>query len=475
MSRAAIVGGGVIGGGWAARFLLNGWDVAVFDPDPQAERKIAEVLANARRSLPALYDRALPPEGQLSFHADLASAVAGADWVQESVSERLELKLKVYDEITRAAPGVMIGSSTSGFRASELAQRGARVVVVHPFNPVYLLPLIELSGAPELCAGAAEVVRAIGMAPLTLRKEIDAFIGNRFQEAVWREALWMIRDGIATTAEIDDAIRLGFGLRWGQMGLFETYRIAGGEAGFASYLEQFGPSLAWPWSKLTDVPKLDAALIGAITSQSDAQSGSRSIRELERLRDDNLVGFIRALRHSGTAAGAVVLAHEASLPEGGEFRGLPITSARQVPQGWTDYNGHMNEACYLEAATWATDGLMQLIGADAAYISGGHSFFTVDTRVRYLDEVHAGDRLVITTQVLEGAGKRMRLFHRIWCGSGVEARLAATVETLMLHVDLDTRRSCSPLPAVAKALARLATEHAALPAEGAGGAVGDRG
>jgi len=146
-----------------------------------------------------------------------------------------------------------------------------------------------------------------------------------------------------------------------------------------------------------------------------------------------------------------------------------------VPQGWTDYNGHMNEACYLEAGTWATDGLMRMIGADAAYISGGHSFFTVDTRVRYLDEVHAGDKLTITTQVLDGSGKRMRLFHRIWCGTGEDKRLASTVETLMLHVDLTTRRSCAPLPAVAEALDKLSAAHAALPAEGAGGAVGDRG
>ncbi|NBB48556.1 carnitine 3-dehydrogenase [Rhizobium sp. CRIBSB] len=472
MSKAAIIGGGVIGGGWAARFLLNGWDVAVFDPDPEAERKIAAVLTNARRSLPSLYDRALPPEGRLTFHADLAGAIDGADWVQESVSERLEVKLRVYREISRNAPDLLIGSSTSGFKASELAYEGAKVVVVHPFNPVYLLPLIELSGDPALCAKAEILVRSIGMYPLTLRKENDAFIGNRFQEAVWREALWMIRDGYATTAEVDEAIRLGFGLRWGQMGMFETYRIAGGEAGFESYLAQFGPSLSWPWSKLTDVPELDDALVRQISSQSDAQSGMRSIRELEQLRDDNLVGFIRSLRYSGTAAGKVVLDHEAGLPEGGDYLGLPITSSRQVPQTWTDYNGHMNEACYLEAGSWATDGLMRRIGVDAAYISSGYSFFTVDTRLRYLAEVHAGDRLTITTQVLAGEGRKMRLFHRIWRGDGV---LSATIETLLLHTDLASRRSCPPMPAVADKLAELHAAHAGMLAEGAGGAVGDRG
>jgi len=151
--KAAIIGGGVIGGGWAARFLLNGWDVAVFDPDPEAARKIGAVLDRARASLPALYDRALPPEGTLSYCDSLE---AGADWVQESVSELLDLQHKVYAQIAGALPkGGFIASSTSGFKASDLAAGDAPVVVVHPFNPVYLLPLAEITGAPQLRARAA--------------------------------------------------------------------------------------------------------------------------------------------------------------------------------------------------------------------------------------------------------------------------------------------------------------------------------
>ena len=122
--KAGIIGGGVIGGGWAARFLLNGWDVAVFDPDPQAERKIGEVLANARRALPSLSDVPMPPEGRLSFAGTMAEAVEGAEYVQESVSERIELKHKVYAQLQQANPGVLIGSSTSGFKASDL-QKGS--------------------------------------------------------------------------------------------------------------------------------------------------------------------------------------------------------------------------------------------------------------------------------------------------------------------------------------------------------------
>ena len=470
MSKAAVIGGGVIGGGWAARFLLNGWDVAVFDPDPQAERKIGEVLANARRALPALYDRALPPEGQLTFHTDLADAVAGADWVQESVPETLALKHRILPAIQQAAgPEAVIGSSTSGFKPSELNVAGTKAIVAHPFNPVYLLPLVELVGDPATCARAANILRGIGMYPLTVRKEIDAHIADRLLEAVWREALWLVKDGIATTEEIDESIRMGFGIRWAQMGLFETYRIAGGEAGMAHFMAQFGPALSWPWTKLMDVPEFNDELVQLIASQSDAQSGQLSIRELERLRDDNVVGMIRALRRTGSGAGAVVRKHEESLSDQDERDGLPVTATRQVPVSWTDYNGHMNEAHYLEAASLATDRFMQMIGADADYVAGGRSYFTVENHIRYLDEIHAGDRLTITTQVLSGQGKRLHLFHRLWRGDDT---LAATVETMLIHTDLSTRRSSEPDSAVSDRLSAWVASHAGRDADGAGRFVG---
>ncbi|MBF9035453.1 hypothetical protein HKCCE2091_14495 [Rhodobacterales bacterium HKCCE2091] len=315
--KAAVVGGGVIGGGWAARFLLNGWDVAVFDPDPEAARKIGEVLAQARAALPRLYDVALPPEGRLDYAGSLAEAVADADWVQESVPERLNLKHRVLAEIGAAAPAdAVVGSSTSGFRPSELTAKGDRAIVAHPFNPVYLLPLVELVGDAETCASAAQTLRGIGMYPLHVKREIDAHIADRLLEAVWREALWLVKDGIATTEEIDEAIRMGFGLRWAQMGLFETYRIAGGEAGMRHFLAQFGPALQWPWTKLMDVPDLDDALIDQIAAQSDAQSGALGIRDLERKRDANLVAILRALKVEDAGAGAVLRAHEAGMTRG---------------------------------------------------------------------------------------------------------------------------------------------------------------
>ena len=339
VATAAIVGGGVIGGGWAARFLLHGWQVCVYDPQPQARRRINQLLVNARISAPALVDVPMPDEGKLEFAKTLADAVSGANWVQESVPEDLALKHQVLGEIQTHAPrSAMIASSTSGFKPSEL-QRGARdpgrILVAHPFNPVYLLPLVEVVGGPgvsiELRDRACDVLTSIGMKPLVVRKEIEAHIADRLMEAVWREALWLINDDIATTAEVDDAIRYGFGLRWAQMGLFETFRLAGGEAGMAHFIEQFGPALNWPWSKLTNVPEMTAELVQKIAGQSDAQSGHFSVEELERIRDANLVGMLRSLKERDWAAGAVLNEHERRL--GAQHGAGPASAGSFAAQG----------------------------------------------------------------------------------------------------------------------------------------------
>lgn len=480
---AAIIGGGVIGGGWAARFLLMGWDVQVFDPDPDAARKLSAVIDNARRSLPGLSDVALPDEGQLRFCDTLSEAVENAVWIQESVPERLALKRKVFQTVQEhCAPDAVIASSTSGFKPSELqgcATRPEQIVVAHPFNPVYLLPLVELvpgaANAPDFVDRAADILTGIGMHPLRIRAEIDAHIADRLLEAVWREALWLVNDGIATTQEIDDAIRYGFGLRWAQMGLFETYRIAGGEAGMRHFIEQFGPCLQWPWTKLTDVPELTDTLIDRIADQSDAQSGALSIRELERARDDNLITILRGLKARDWGAGALLNAHDrrvegaVTLPDD---LSQPIpTMARAVPLDWTDYNGHMTEARYLHAFGEATDRMMLLIGCDADYIAAGHSFFTAETHIRHLGEAHAGTVIRIDTQVLGAGGKKMHLFHRMWA----DDRLLATGEHMLIHVSLETRRACEPDPALAALLERIAAAHADLPCDGAGKAVGIKG
>ncbi len=483
---AAIIGGGVIGGGWAARFALNGWNVRVFDPDPEAERKIAEVMANARRSLPGLTDTALPDEGAITFHDSIQEAVDGAEWIQESVPERLDIKHKTFGAIQQACdPEAVIGSSTSGFKPSELQEGMARpdqIMVAHPFNPVYLLPLVELvpgNGKDgPLIERAKATLASLGMYALHLKKEIDAHVADRFLEAVWREALWLVKDGIATTEEIDNAIRYGFGIRWAQMGLFETYRVAGGEAGMKHFMAQFGPCLQWPWTKLTDVPEFTDELVDLIAGQSDEQSGAHSIRELERIRDNNLVTMMRGLKAQDWGAGALLNAQDRLMREGTAMAAraadLPadapvLTARRTVPLDWTDYNWHMTESRYLHAFADATDRFMEIIGCDAEYIRSGGSYFTAETHIRHLDEVNAGAVVEITTRVIAGAGKKMHLWHEMRAGE----RLLATGEHFLLHVSLETRKPSAPSAAIEAALVRFATGHADLPApEGLGRAIG---
>ncbi len=474
--RVAIVGGGVIGGGWAARFLLNGCDVSVFDLAPDAGRRIQAVLDNARASLPALSDVPLPSPGNLIMANSIETAVSDAEWIQESVSEDLALKHRVLGDIERYAPATTpIGSSTSGFKPSEL-RRGARhperILVAHPFNPVYLLPLVEIVGGTDedpAIQRAKATLLALGMKPLLVRQEIDAHIADRFLEAVWREALWLINDDVATTEEIDDAIRFGFGLRWAQMGLFETYRLAGGEAGMAHFIEQFGPALAWPWTKLMDVPELSPELIEKIAAQSDTQSGSHTVRELEAIRDRNLVGILRALKERDWGAGAILNEYDKSLTgmnaqskllskQGeGPLRVLELT----VLAGWIDYNGHMTEYRYAQVFSDTCDRLLLEIGMDADYVASGYSYYTVESHIMNTGEASVNEPLYTTSQIVHADAKRLHVFHRIHAVA--EDRLLATAEQMYLHVNRETGRVCEASEELQANIRALANAHADLP------------
>ncbi|MGN6471390.1 MAG: carnitine 3-dehydrogenase [Rhizobiaceae bacterium] len=311
ITKAACIGGGVIGAGWVARLVLNGVDVSIYDPDPEASRKVGEVMKNARRAYKAMATAGLPKEGGIAYAPSIAEAVEGADFIQESVPERLDLKHKVLAEIDRhAAPDAMVGSSTSGILPSDMQtamKHGDRLFVAHPYNPVYLLPLVEIVGGKGTSKAAIEKAKeayaSIGMKPVVIRKEIEAFVGDRLLEAAWRESLWLIKDGICTVEELDDIMRYSFGLRWAQMGMFQVYRVAGGEAGMRHFMAQFGPCLTWPWTKLMDVPEFNDELVDLIATQSDEQSGKWSIRELEKIRDENLVAIMEALSKTNPGKG----------------------------------------------------------------------------------------------------------------------------------------------------------------------------
>jgi carnitine 3-dehydrogenase len=484
----ALLGGGVIGGGWAARFLLNGIDVRLFDPDPEAARKVDAVLQGARRAYGKLTLAPLPAEGELTRAPSVEEAVEGVEFVQESAPEREDVKRALLATACRAAgPEVVFASSTSGLLPSRLQsdmEHPERLTVGHPFNPVYLLPLVELCGgertSPETLERAAAVYRSVGMRPLVLRREIEGFVADRLLEALWREALWLVRDDVATVEEIDDAIRYGAGLRWSFLGTFLTYRIAGGEAGIRHFMAQFGPTLQLPWTKLMDVPELNDGLIDKIVAQSDAQAGDRSIRELEELRDDCLVAVMQGLRTHRFGAGAVLddyeralleAAHPAVMADGHDLsRPLRLHSARVLAE-WVDYNGHAHESRYLQVFGDATDALLRYLGVDTAYLEAGGSYYTVETHLSHLREAAAGDGLEVTTQVLGFDEKRLHLFHELRRSGDDE--LVATAEQMLLHVETTAGRAHPARPEVLSQIAKLAAAHAALPKpERAGRAIG---
>jgi carnitine 3-dehydrogenase len=301
----AALGSGVIGSGWVARALAHGLDVIAWDPAPGAEATLRTRIANA---WPALEQQGLAPgaaQARLRFVESIEECVRDADFIQESAPERLELKLDLHARISAAArPNVLIASSTSGLLPSEFyadAVHPERCVVGHPFNPVYLLPLVEVVGgektAPQAVQAAIQVYTTLGMRPLHVRKEVPGFIADRLLEALWREALHLVNDGVATTGEIDDAIRFGAGLRWSFMGSFLTYTLAGGPAGMRHFMAQFGPALKLPWTYL-EAPELTDALIDKVVEGTTEQQGSRQLPDLERYRDDCLLAVMAAIRET---------------------------------------------------------------------------------------------------------------------------------------------------------------------------------
>lgn len=299
--RVACVGAGVIGGGWVAHFLARGYDVTAWDPAPDAEEKLRRLVAAAWPALEqiGLADGASPD--RLTVAATLAEAVADAQFVQESAPEKLELKRSLLAQLDAAAPpGVVIASSTSGYPMTDMQTEAGdpgRLVVGHPFNPPYLIPLVEVVGGKRTDAAAVEwaslFYEVAGKSVITMERELPGFIANRLQEALWREALHMVANGEATVKEIDDSITEGPGLRWAFMGPCLTFALAGGDGGMGHMLDHFGPSLKSPWTRL-EAPELDDTLRAAMVDGCDEAAGSRTIAQLVAERDQGVIDVLRA-------------------------------------------------------------------------------------------------------------------------------------------------------------------------------------
>ena len=306
-----LLGTGVIGAGWAARALHTGINVVASDIDPKMEDWINEAVENALPSLQSLTEGiTLPPKGKLTFTTDPISMSQQVDFIQENIPEVLDIKrksLKSIAEVTNKE--IIISSSTSGFMPTELQQGMSfpeRFIVGHPFNPVYLCPLVEIVGGKETSDNVKNIAKnfyeSMGMHTLMVRKEVPGHIADRLQEAMWREILHALNDDIATTGELDESIVYGPGLRWSIMGMNQIYMIAGGKGGARHFIEQFGPALKWPWSHLK-APELSNQIIERFVEGVEAQSQGKSIREMEKIRDECLVAIQKVLSKHNMGAG----------------------------------------------------------------------------------------------------------------------------------------------------------------------------
>ena len=472
-----VVGTGVIGAGWAVRSLARGHDVVAWDPAPGAEERLRAAVERAWPSAPRLGLFPGADRCRLDFAATAEELAERVDWIQESAPEDEGVKRPLLQVLAaHADPSVVIASSSSGLlptRLQEGCEHPERVLIGHPFNPVHLLPLVEIVAGEQTSAEVVEAARAhyddLVMYPLLVRTEIEGYLSDRLQEALWREVLHLVNDGVATTAELDDAITYGPGLRWAGMGTNLTFHLAGGEQGMRHMLHQFGPALKLPWTRLV-APELTDDLVESMADGCLEQAGGRPIDELERLRDDYVINVMRALRPLDLGAGRIVAEREARIhaasigapwAEGDEVAAPRDRPRGEVEPDWVDYNGHMSEWAFLTAFGWASDKLFRFVGIDEEYRDSGSTFFTVETHINYLREASLGDPLRVTTQVLGVDAKRLHLFHAM--EHAETGDLLATTEQMLLHVDTDTGPTAPIHDRPAAALAAAASAHADLP------------
>ena len=321
IKRLGLLGTGVIGSGWAARALHAGIDVIATDINTKMEGWIRGVVKTASPSLNALTEGMnVPPKGELTFTADPMEMAENCDFIQENVPEDLEIKRKTLAPISEMTGAeVVISSSTSGFMPSELQEgmtHPERFVVGHPFNPVYLCPLVEVVGgtltSDKAKLFAQKFYQSIGMHTLMVRREVPGHISDRLQEAMWREILHALNDNIATTGELDESIVYGPGLRWAIMGMNQIYMLAGGEGGARHFMEQFSTTLNWPWSHLK-APELTKTIVDRFVDGTATQANGKTIREMERMRDECLVAIQRVLAKHDMGAGKALNAFKERL------------------------------------------------------------------------------------------------------------------------------------------------------------------
>ncbi len=303
--NTAVLGAGTIGMSWAALFAATGREVAVFDPSPDTEARVRSLIETVAETLDALgFDH--PGEtGKVRFTVDAADAVKGADFIQENVPERLEIKHRLFRQIEPALDEkAIIGSSTSGLRLSEMQDGFAdpgRFILAHPFNPPHLIPLVELMGnertAPGVLDLAQDFYESMGKVCVRLRKEVPGHIANRLQAAIWREAIHLAVEGVASVEDIDKAVASGPGLRWAAMGPNSLFHLGGGPGGIRAFCDHLGGPIQGWWEDLGK-PQLTPDVIDALEKGVDDMMQGTSLQDLAARRDRLILNYLLASARS---------------------------------------------------------------------------------------------------------------------------------------------------------------------------------
>ena len=300
INKIAIIGSGVIGTGWTIRLLAKNKKVNVFEPNILQRKFLKNEINRTSNSLKKFYSISKIDMKKLYFKNSIQEAVNDVDLIQENTPENLVIKKKIVKEISKwAKPKAIIASSSSGLLPSKIqssCRYPERFLIAHPFNPVYLLPLVELVKGKKTKINyikkSEKFYKSLGMTPLILKKEVEGYLSDRLQESMWRESLHILNENLASTDDLDKAIVNGPGLRWALMGTFLTFHLAGGKLGIKHMLEQFGPTLKEPWTKLK-APKLTKKLSNKLIKEIKEQSRGKSIKKLNTIRDNFLIDLLK--------------------------------------------------------------------------------------------------------------------------------------------------------------------------------------
>ena len=296
IKKVAVIGTGVIGAGWIIRCLAHNKIVYAFDKDPKLKNSLIKEIKRTWPYVKKLFKKNKINLKNFYYFTSLEKTLKEADFIQECATENYALKTKLMSTIGNyAKPNAIISSSSSGLLPTRIyskCKNPQRSIIGHPFNPVYLLPAVEIVPGKKTSSKylnqAKIFYKSISMNPIMVKKELPGYLSDRLQEALWREGLHIINEGYATTEDLDRAIEDGPGLRWSLMGTFLTFHLAGGKAGMKHMLEQFGPALKLPWTKLK-APKLTKNLSSRIISGTKNQSKGKSVSMISNIRDEYLV------------------------------------------------------------------------------------------------------------------------------------------------------------------------------------------